>query len=126
MRTLIGIAVALIAMGGSVQAFDESKYPDWRGQWRRADPGPPRYDTSRPGYDQQAPLTEEYKAIHAASRADQASGGQGNDPTYTCLAPGMPRIMNVYDPMGTVITPQTPYILIHNVPESPRTFRHGR
>jgi len=126
MRTLIGIAVALIAMGGSVQAFDESKYPDWKGQWRRADPGPPRYDTSRPGYDQQAPLTEEYKAIHAASRADQASGGQGNDPTYTCLAPGMPRIMNVYDPMEIVITPETTYILIQHVHDSRRIFTDGR
>ena len=126
MRTLIGIALALIALGGSAQAFDESKYPDWKGQWRRADPGPPRYDPSRPLLDQQAPLTEEYKAFHAASRADQASGGQGNDPTYTCLAPGMPRIMNVYDPMEIVITPDTTYILIQHVHDSRRIFTDGR
>jgi len=126
MRTLIGIALALIALGGSVQAFDESKYPDWRGQWRRADPGPPRYDPSRPLLDQQAPLTEEYKAFHAASMADQANGGQGNDPTYTCLAPGMPRIMNVYDPMEILITPDTTYVLIQHVHDSRRIFTDGR
>ena len=25
---------------------------------------------------------------------EQAAGGQEGDPTYTCLAPGMPRVMN--------------------------------
>ncbi len=128
MRNLIGtiaLAAALLTSGGA-QCFDESKYPDWKGQWRRADPGPPRYDTSRPGYDQQAPLTEEYQAFHAASKADQAQGGQGNDPTYTCLAPGMPRIMNVYDPMEIVITPEATHILIQHVHDSRRIFTDGR
>ena len=46
---LIGtIALALVlATAPGAQAFDESKYPDWKGQWRRADGGPPRYDPSR-------------------------------------------------------------------------------
>jgi hypothetical protein len=128
MRSLIGtvaLIAALLAANGA-QAFDESKYPDWKGQWRRAETGPPRYDTSKPVHEQEAPLTEEYKAIHAASRADQAAGGQGNDPTYTCIAPGMPRIMNVYDPMEIVITPETTYILIQHVHDSRRIFTDGR
>ena len=52
-------------------AFDESKYPDWKGAWRRvAVPGivgQPSYDpTKLPGARQQAPLTPEYQAIYEA------------------------------------------------------------
>ena len=128
MRTVIAMVVlsaALFAPNGAA-AFDESKYPDWKGQWRRAETGPPRYDTSKPVNKQEAPLTEEYKAIYAASIADQIAGGQGNDPTYTCIAPGMPRIMNVYDPMEIVITPETTYMLIQHVHDSRRIFTDGR
>jgi len=121
----IALAVLLATTLGA-QAFDESKYPDWKGQWRRAEGGPPRYDPSRPLNDQQAPLTEEYKAIYAASIADQKLGGQGNDPTYTCIAPGMPRIANVYDPMEILITPETTYILVQHVHDSRRIFTDGR
>ena len=127
-RGLIG-AIALAALlvtTGNTQAFDETQYPDWKGQWRRFEGGPPRYDPSKPLSGQQAPLTEEYKAVHAASMADQAAGGQGNDPTYTCLAPGMPRIMNVYDPMEIIITPETTYILIQHIHDSRRVFTDGR
>jgi len=41
---------------GSAQALDESKYPDFSGQWSRV--GPPRW--LRPG--EKAPLTPEYQA----------------------------------------------------------------
>ena len=34
----IALAALCLATAGA-QAFDESKYPDWRGQWRRAEPG---------------------------------------------------------------------------------------
>jgi hypothetical protein len=65
---LIALAAMFLAAIGAAQAFDDSKYPDWKGQWRRFEPGPPPYDPSKPvGQGQQAPLTEEYKAIHAAS-----------------------------------------------------------
>jgi hypothetical protein len=123
---VVAPVVALIGRSDSAQAFDESKYPDWKGQWRRADGGPPRYDPSRPLREQQAPLTEEYRAIYAASIADQLAGGQGNDPTYTCLAPGMPRIMNVYDPLEIVITPETTYFLIQHIHDSRRIFTDDR
>src|SRR5437762_9983526 len=123
---LAALAAVLLLTAGAAQAFDEGKYPDWKGQWRRAEPGPPRYDTGRPLLEQQAPLTEKYKLVHAASLADQAAGGQGSDPTYTCIAPGMPRIMNVYDPMEIVITPDTTHILIQHVHDSRRIFSDGR
>jgi hypothetical protein len=122
----IALAGALLATMGAAQAFDESKYPDWKGQWRRGDPGGARYDPSKPLAAQQAPLTEEYKAIHAASIADQAAGGQGNDPTYTCAPPGMPRIMSVYDPMEIIITPSTTHIMIQHIHDSRRIFTDGR
>src|SRR5262245_57775393 len=81
--SIIWLALALCMPIASVQAFDESKYPDWAGQWRL---GPPaKWDPAKPpGRGQQAPLTAEYQAIFEANLADQAAGGQGTDPTYIC------------------------------------------
>ena len=94
----VTLAVALCLTCGSARAFDESMYPDLKGQWRRTDTGTPRYDPSKPpGRGQQAPLKPEFQAVLEASLKDQAEGGQGNDPTYTCIAPGLPRIMNNYE-----------------------------
>jgi hypothetical protein len=39
-------------------------------------------------------------------------GGQGIDPTYSCIAPGMPRIMASNAPMEWVVTPQVTYLLM--------------
>src|SRR5437016_4357877 len=58
---------------------DPSKYPDWSGQWRRAEGGPNRFDPSKgPGRQQEAPLTPEYQRVYEAGLADLAQGGQGN------------------------------------------------
>jgi len=107
------------------------KYPDWKGQWLRVRvpgvAGQPGYDPTKvQGRPQQAPLTPEYQAIFEASLRDQAAGGQGNDPTYNCLSPGMPRIMTVYDPMEIVITPDTTHILIEHIHDSRRIYTDGR
>jgi hypothetical protein len=108
-------------------AFDETRYPDLKGQWLRTDTGTPRYDPSKPsGRGQQAPLTSEYQAVLEASLKDQAEGGQGNDPTYTCLAPGMPRIMNNYEGAEIVITPRTTHILMEHIYDTRRIFTDGR
>jgi hypothetical protein len=123
----ITLAVALSMTCAGAWAFDESKYPDWKGQWVRTDSGTPRYDPSKPpGRGQQAPLKPEYQAILEASLADQAAGGQGADPTYTCLAPGMPRIMNMYKGAEFVITPKTIHILMEHIHDSRRIFTDGR
>ena len=51
----LGVAVSTVVMLSTAQAFDESKYPDLSGQWRRTATGAPRYDTSKPpGLGQQA------------------------------------------------------------------------
>src|SRR5712671_6662937 len=125
------LAAALTLPLAAAQAFDESKYPDWSGAWRRlAVPGvtgQPGYDqTKRLGRGQQAPLTPEATAIMEASIADQAKGGQGNYPTYTCLSPGMPRIMTPYGMMEMLITPDTTHVLIEHVHDSRRIYTDGR
>jgi len=87
--------------------------------------GSPRWDQQdRTG--ERAPLIPEYRAIHAANLADQQAGGQGTDPTYTCLAPGMPRAMVAYEAMEVVVTPETTYILIDHIHDSRRIFTDGR
>ena len=101
------IAIAgLLASVATAQAFDDVKYPDLFGVWRRVNlrpGGQPSFDPTKPwGRGQQAPLTPEYQAIHEASLADQVNGGQGN-----WQGPGG-RVANVLDavddPLG--IEPQ--------------------
>jgi len=81
-RIAIGAIMLVTVLGmttSNARAFDESRYPGWKGQWLRTDTGTPRYDPSKPpGRGQQAPLTPEYQSILEASLADQANGGQGN------------------------------------------------
>jgi hypothetical protein len=108
----------LLLPDAGARAFDQSKYPDLKGQWERI--GSPRSD------DDHAPLTPEYQAIFQANLKDMKEGGQGIDPTYTCLSPGMPRIMNVYDPMEIVVTPATTHILIQHIHDMRRIFTDGR
>ncbi len=95
-NSIAGLALAgalLMTMAGA-QAFDETKYPDWSGQWRKPQGiGNQWEQTKPPGRAQQAPLTAEYQAIFEASLADQAAGGQGADIRITCVSTGMPRMM---------------------------------
>ena len=131
-QTLIGaVALAMVLPLTDAQAFDESKYPDWSGAYRRIPvpgvTGQPGYDqTKRLGKPQQAPLTPEAKAIMDASMADQAKGGQGNYPTYTCLSPGMPRIMTLYGMAEFIITPETTHVLLEHIHDSRRIYTDGR
>src|SRR5262245_46648337 len=120
---LLALAAVLSIGAGSAQAFDEAKYPNLKGQWNRI--GSPRWDQSDLS-GERAPLTPEYKAIHAANLADQKAGGQGTDPTYTCLAPGMPRAMVTYEAMEVVVTPETTHILIDHIHDSRRIYTDGR
>jgi hypothetical protein len=117
----------LLAMTAPAKAFDDALYPDFNGQWIRTAPGDPvRFDGSKPARRQQAPLTTEYQAIYEANLRDQDAGGQGVDPTYTCLARGMPRAMNVYSAMEFVILPETTYILQVLLNDDRRIFTDGR
>src|SRR6516164_10199778 len=107
-NSIAGLVVAgalLMTMAGA-QAFDETKYPDWSGQWRKPQGIGNQWDqTKPPGRAQQAPLTAEYQAIFEASLADQAAGGQGGDTRITCVSTGMPRMMTGVRPFEFVVTP---------------------
>jgi len=122
------IALLLVMSTTDVVAQDMSKYPDWSGQRRRAETGPPRYDSTKPpGRGQQAPLTEEYRAVHEASMADQAAGGQGADTTARCLPMGIPRAMTTIFPLEFIITPKITYVLFENSNGLPRRiYTDGR
>jgi hypothetical protein len=125
------LAASLCMTYSGAFAFDESKYPDWKGGWRRVGVpgivGQPSYDpTKLPGPAQQAPLTAEYQAIFEANVKDQELGGQGIDPTYTCLSPGMPRVMTTFSPFEIVVTPQMTNFLIQHIHDSRRIFTDGR
>jgi hypothetical protein len=127
----IAVTAALCASITQALAFDDAKYPDWKGQWSRAPvpgvSGNPSYDPSKPrGRGEQAPLTAEYQAIFEANLMDQAEGGQGTDATFNCLATGMPRTMMSYGPMEIVITPDITYILIEYIHDNRRIYTDGR
>jgi len=123
----LALVVTLLAVTTSAQALDDSKYPDWRGQWRRPQGVGIQWDPTKPlGRAQQAPLTEEYQAVFEASLADQRAGGQGNDPTFTCIPPGMPRAMTVVFPMDIIILPEATYIIIEYASQVRRIYTDGR
>jgi len=123
----IALAAVLGATSADAQVREDAKYPDLSGQWVRGYPGGARFDPAKGlGPRQEAPLTPEYQAIYQADLAEQAAGGQGIDPTYRCLSPGMPRIMHVYSPMEIVVTPKTTHILIEHIHDSRRIHTDGR
>ncbi len=108
----LAVAAALVWPATGARAFDESKYPDFSGQWRRPPGVGIQWDQTKPlGRGQQAPLTPEYQKVFEDSLADQAAGGQGNDPPSRCMPFGLPRIMSVIFPMEILITPKTTHIL---------------
>jgi hypothetical protein len=135
-RSLIG-AIALTAatvftLAGAA-AFDEAKYPDWKGQWSRqrtlrdrVSPNPSFDPNKFQGLAQEAPLTPEYQAILEASLADQTAGGAGLDRDYVCFPAGMPRMMNVYSTMEVIVMPEVTHILMGFLRETRRIFTDGR
>jgi hypothetical protein len=124
------IAAPIVALGAAIsvaQAFDESKYPDFSGQWRRPEGVANQFNIDKPrGPAEAPPLTPEYRKIFEEGIADQEAGGQGNDPTYTCIPDGMPRAMNVIFPMEIVITPNTTYMMIEYLTMLRRIYTDGR
>jgi hypothetical protein len=120
------IAAELVLSSRMVAAFDDSKYPDWSGQWRRPSSVGTQWDqTKRPGLAQQAPLIPEYQARLQASVADQARGGQGDDVRVSCITAGMPRIMTGTRPFELVVLPAVTYVYGEgNMPR--RIYTDGR
>src|SRR5215831_15073774 len=121
---LLAAAMAFSLTGA--QAHDESKYPDWSGQWRRPPGVNNQWEPTKPRGHEGAPLTAEFQAIFEANLKDQEEGGQGTDPTYICIPDGMPRAMNVIFPMEIVILPKTTYIMIEYLSMLRRIYTDGR
>ena len=121
-RTFL-IAAAICAVSSAGAAFEEAKYPNISGQWQRV--GEPLWAGSEAA-NRAAPLTPEYRAVYEANLAALKEGGHsGIDPTRICLPPGMPRIMNVYEPMEIVLTPDTVHMLIEHIHDS-HVYQIGR
>jgi len=127
----VALVLAMSATMASARIFDESKYPDWRGQWMRLPvaglKGNPSWDPNKSdGLAQQAPLTPEYQRKLEASLADQAAGGAGLDRDLICMTAGMPRMMNLYSTMEIVVTLDSTYILMSTFNDTRRVFTDGR
>jgi len=127
------IAIAALLMSiPKVQAFDDTKYPAFDGLWRAVNfgvGGQAAFDPTKPwGRGQQAPLTPEYQAVHDASIADQANGGQGNWHSGSrCMPPGMPATMTVYGEMEIIVLPEVTHVLLnHNSGYHRRIYTDGR
>jgi hypothetical protein len=135
---IIALAVALSMAQSAARAADESKYPDLNGRWVRV--GGPNWvqpadlPQFHPTYDPRSYLppppgllTPEYQAIYDANRADLAAGGVGDVPSTFCIPQGMPMMMNMYDPMEIIVTPDITYILMSHVNDSyRRIYTDGR
>ena len=121
---VLAAAMAMPLIGA--QAHDESKYPDWAGQWRRPPGVNNQWDPTKPRGKEGAPLTPEFQAIFEANLKDQEEGGQGTDPTYMCIPDGMPRAMNVIFPMEIIIQPNITYIMIEYLSMLRRIYTDGR
>jgi hypothetical protein len=116
------LATALLATPATAQVVDFSKYPDFGAQWDRT--GPPNNWRQLAG---PPPLTPEYQKVLAGSLAEQQAGRPGNWPSTFCIPEGMPAMMNLYNPMEIVITPETTYILMsHNNDVYRRIYTDGR
>ena len=90
---MIGLA-AVLSMPVGAHAFDNSKYPDLKGEWSRVavSTGGERviqYDpTKRSGRAQQAPLTAEYQAIFEANLADMRPAARPATRPAICTVAG--------------------------------------
>ena len=127
MICLIALATAVIAPPvAAQQPFDESRYPDFAGQWEGMGRLGVFDQTKPPGRGQQAPLTPEYQAKFEANLADVAKGGFGDDPVYNCIPEGMPRATTLVLPMEIVVTRNTTYMLMEYLSMLRRIYTDGR
>jgi hypothetical protein len=122
----IAATLLLCACVTHARAWDDAKYPDWKGQWEKIGRGG-AYDPTKPGgRGQQPPLTPEYQAIWEANLAEARAGGQFYNGQARCLPGGMPRMMMPYEPMEIIVTPDVTYIQISFNNEFRRIYTDGR
>jgi hypothetical protein len=129
LRSLLGACALAATLGlalSGAQAFDESKYPNWKGQWVRIGGGG-QWDPTKPGgRGQEPPITEETRALWEKNIAEARAGGQYYNTQVRCLSAGMPRMMMAYEPMELIILPEATYIHIIFNNEFRRIYTDGR
>jgi hypothetical protein len=125
LAALLG-AATLSATTVTARAHDEAKYPDLKGQWITPNIGrDAAWDPAKPpGRGQGAPLTPEYQAIFEKTLARRAESGLGEP--VSCIPPGMPRTMVVYEPMEIIAMPDTTYMMLAHMGEFRRIYTDGR
>jgi hypothetical protein len=122
-RSLVLAAVCTAALGSTVATAmaQDSKYPDLKGQWTR---------TFAPNWvarGEMPPLTPEYLKVYKDNLSVMENGDPGNVPSTYCVPQGMPMMMNAYDPMEFIVTPDTTYLLVSHVDDSyRRIYTDGR
>jgi hypothetical protein len=101
LRTLIEM---LCASSIGARALDESKYPDWEGQWARAygaesAPWGLRKPDARKhwGLGQQPPSIPEHQGLFEADLQQVAAGVKASDATTRCI----PALATSLAPMGS-------------------------
>ena len=105
---LAAIAAACVLSVGSPQAYDDSEYPNFKGQWGRLPVpgvrGQISFDQYRSwGKEQGAPLTAEYQAIYEQNLKSQEKGDSGEWLGISCLGFGMPIMMYGGEPLEFVV-----------------------
>ena len=126
MGLVIALAGATTMAAMAAQAADDSKYPNFNGQWSRGK-GAAHWDqTKGAGLAQQPPLTPEYQAIYAATVASVTNGSEVYNDQARCLPSGMPRMMIAYEPIEIIVTPKTTYVRVDHDGEFRRIYTDGR
>jgi len=116
------LVAAAFAMPAAAEVVDYGKYPEFKGQWFRT--GPPNNWRQVAGLP---PYTPEAQKKWEAIQLDLKNGGPGNWPSTYCIPTGMPAMMNLYNPMEIIITPEITYILLsHNSDSIRRIYTDGR
>jgi hypothetical protein len=130
--TLIGVLCAFLT---GAPALDETKYPDGKGQWVRADgANAAPWDARKPSahkpdahklweLGQQPPLAPQYQAPFEANLKQLAASVKAGDPT---TSRAMPHVMMAIHPMEIVVMRDTTCIMIETFPTLRRIFTDGR
>src|SRR5258708_30888279 len=124
-RSAVVAAAGLLCLSMAAGAQEAKKYRGLEGMWDRGRPLGSWDPTKPPGRGQQAPLTPEYQAVYEANSAKDKAGFVF-DPKFTCGPVGMPRVMNMNQPMEFIIKPTVIYMLMESQSPIRRIYTDGR
>jgi hypothetical protein len=118
-------ALALPALAHAAAKPAARDLPDWNGIWERV--GSITWEPNgRPGVPENPPFTPEYAEKYRKTTEAAREGHPVQDPTSTCLPPGMPRVMTMTYPMEILMTPGQVTIIAEWSSQVRRVFTDGR